>query len=265
MPNSSSDEQVLLGLAEGHRAQALAAPRGTPRACGAPPPPPRPARARRTLVGELALGALDLGARAARAGRATRCSASAGSNASEGSTCTPPPGTGTRRRARRRRRAVGHQLEAGQPRELVARARRSRRPRAAPRIARRRLGAHLVAVAAQRGDRLDQAPDLAPRPPRRAASSSASGQSATASSPRSPGSSDQISSVTNGITGWSSRSVRSSAHSSTPDTARVVLLVEARLGELEVPVAELGPEGAVELERRVREAEAVEQLGRRAR
>src|SRR3954465_8140534 len=49
---------------------------------------------------------------------------------------------------------------------------------------------------------------------------SATGNSATARSPRSsPGMSDQISSVTNGITGWSSRRIRSSDQSRTAETS----------------------------------------------
>src|SRR3954465_7382008 len=63
------------------------------------------------------------------------------------------------------------------------------------------------------------------RPSSRSASSSkrdssATGNSATARSPRSsPGMSDQISSVTNGITGWSSRRIRSSDQSRTAETS----------------------------------------------
>ena len=49
--------------------------------------------------------------------------------------------------------------------------------------------------------------------------------------------SDQISSVTNGITGCSSRRIRSSDQSSTAETSSLSSLVQPRLGELEVPVA----------------------------
>ena len=59
--------------------------------------------------------------------------------------------------------------------------------------------------------------------------------------------------------GCSSRSVRSSTYSSVADSVRVVLLVQARLDELEVPVAQLAPEDVVQLERRARKLEAVEQ------
>ena len=59
--------------------------------------------------------------------------------------------------------------------------------------------------------------------------------------------------------------MRSSAYSSTPDTAALSVLVEARLDQLEVPVAQLRPERVVELERGVREAEAVVRARSRSR
>ncbi len=176
-----------------------------------------------------------------------------------------------RRRAPRPRRpassAVGGQLEPRQPRhagrELVV----ARRPRAAPASRADGLTPDLVAVAAQRGDRLDHAAhdrlgllvDSVRRRPRATSDTASSAALAGHVATRSPRS-------RTASTGCSSASMRSRTYSSVAETAGGrLLVVQPRLGQLEVPVAHLGPEDVVQLERRARDARTLDQRRRAAR
>ena len=257
-------EQVLLGLAEGH---------SDPRRRSASRYSSSLRRSSRHHLGGRALDELARWRACARRARSPRAAARAGRRGG----ARPRPGRRRRRAAparrrraparspaRRRWRVVLDQLEAREPRQVVAQplvavgdaGARAAPPTAWPRP-RRGSGAASVTASISRPTSASasrrRSRDLVRDRP------VGHGQQA-ALPPRASGISDQISSVTNGITGCSSRSVRSSAHSSTAETALVVVVVEARLGELEVPVAQLRPERAVEVERGVREAEAVEQL-----
>ena len=195
------------------------------------------------LVGELALGALDLLAqRARRARRRARCSASR-STASDGSTSTDAAGHAD---GRDRLVAVGGELEAREPRDVLGhalvagRVQPRRHARARRRAARRRATSRSACVAS-----IARATSASASRSRSAAS--ASGQRWPISrSLRSRAGSDQISSVTNGITGCASASVSASTCSANSAVSRVVLGVQARLEHLEVPVAQLAVDEAVE-------------------
>ena len=104
-----------------------------------------------------------------------------------------------------------------------------------------------------------------PRPRRLGSirASSAAGKRWTAAGLRGPGGSYQISSVTNGITGCSRASARSSTRRGASPRPSSSPVVEARLDDLQVPVAELRPEERVELERRVGEVVGLELLADR--
>ena len=134
---------------------------------------------------------------------------------------------------------------------------RSRRPpaaRAARPRAPRRCGRASRAAPARRRSRARPPP----RPPASISDSSAAGQRCAISRPSAPGTCDQISSVTNGITGWAIASVSASTPSAKRLTSRVVVGVEARLDDLQVPVAQLAVDEVVEPERRAVELERLD-------
>ena len=158
------------------------------------------------------------------------------------------------------RRHRPRQVEAGQAGDLRAAARRSRPPPAGPgrarpparrRVSRQPRRAWTAAItprdvglggrvdARRVGVRTPGGPPAGPGCRARAAHSS---------------------SVTNGISGWASASVSDSTCSSVADrSARsAVVVVEARLDQLQVPVAQLAVDEVVERERRVGEVVGVD-------
>ena len=196
------------------------------------------------LVGELALRARDL--LLELSAPRPRCDAPPPRCRSRrsASTCTAPPGIAID--------AIGVAVRSP-PSTSSKRASRARCSRGLlvavgrepPGDARGRRRAHVVALAAQRRGRAS----IRSARPRASASSSISGGSGSgqldaASSPRSPGRNDQISSVTNGMIGCSSCEHLLEHVQQRGRQRRLVrvLLVQARLDQLEVPVADLAPE-----------------------
>ena len=128
------------------------------------------------LVGELALGALDLRCELPRRRASLPARRLLGVDGVGGEHLTAPPGTATVAARRRRRRR--DELEPRQPGDLLARSRRSPRRRAAPARGGRAVAPDLVAVAAQRRSRPRSARPTSPSASASISVAVGSGQSA---------------------------------------------------------------------------------------
>ena len=208
-------------------------------------------------VGELALGALDLGSSSARALRAARSAAASRPPSPGGSPRRPRDrdrGDRLRRPCRRRPRTRPGPAARAARRLLVA-----VRPRAAP--ARRR---RLARSAPSRQPRTPGWPRsrarAPPRPPDRCAAGLRAAAARRPAAPPRPGYGSRSPRSRTGSPDAPARRSRCSTCSSVAAVVRVAV-VQARLDELQVPVAQLAVDEVVEAERRVGEVEALDPVG----